>query len=96
MVEYIKRSDAMKICQEYSSHCFVSNDANGQDIADRIEDDIVKIPTADVVEVKCRCKDCRYTRIMSDGKSLACIRQSAYRLPDDFCSYGERKNEDSN
>ena len=52
MAEYIKRADAMKVCQEYSSHCFVSNDANGQDIADRIEDDIVKIPTADVVEVK--------------------------------------------
>ncbi len=52
MAEYIKRSDAMKVCQDYSSHCLTTNDASGQDIADRIENDIVEIPTADVVEVK--------------------------------------------
>ena len=42
----------MKICEDYSQHCFNSNDARGQDIADRILDDVVEIPTADVVEVK--------------------------------------------
>lgn len=52
MAEYIKRADAMKICRGYSQHCFKINDAKGQDIADRIEDDILEIPTADVVEVK--------------------------------------------
>lgn len=52
MAEYIKRADAMQICQGYSQHCFETNDSKGQDIADRIEDDIVEIPTADVVEVK--------------------------------------------
>ncbi len=52
MVEYIKRTDAMKICEGYSEHCFHSNDSRGQDIADRILDDVVEIPTADVVEVK--------------------------------------------
>ena len=45
---------------------------------------------ADFVEVV-RCKDCKYKSIMSDGKTLACIRQSAYKKPTDFCSYGERK-----
>ena len=45
-------------------------------------------PTADVVEVV-RCKKCKYVKRMSDGKTLACIRQSAYKKPDDFCSYGE-------
>ena len=50
MAEYIKRSEAMKVCQDYSLHCFTTNDASGQDIADRIENDIVEIPTADVVE----------------------------------------------
>lgn len=52
MAEYIKRTDVMKICEGYSRHCFLSNDSNGQDIADRILDDVVEIPTVDVVEVK--------------------------------------------
>lgn len=52
MAEYIKRTDAMKICEGYSQHCFHSNDSNGQDIADRILDDIVEIPTEDIVSTK--------------------------------------------
>ena len=52
MAEYIKRTDVMKICEGYSEHCFNSNDSKGQDIADRILDDVVEIPTADVEEVK--------------------------------------------
>ena len=48
-------------------------------------------PTADVVEVV-RCKDCRFVNLMSDGKTLACIRQTAYKKPTDFCSYGGRKD----
>ena len=47
---------------------------------------------ADFVEVV-RCKDCKYKKIMSDGKTLACIRQSAYKKPTDFCSYGERRTD---
>ena len=52
MADYIKRTDVMKICESYSEHCFNSSDAKGQDIADRILDDVVEIPTADVEEVK--------------------------------------------
>ncbi len=71
MAEYIKRSDVMKICEDYSQHCFNSNDSNGQDIADRILDDVVEIPTSDVEEVKrgkwikkrnmYECSICSYT-----------------------------------
>ena len=57
MAEYIKRVDVMKICESYSEHCFNSNDASGQDIADRILDDVIETPTADVVEVK-DCEQC--------------------------------------
>lgn len=49
---YIKMHDVMKICEGYSEHCFNSNDSRGQDISDRILDDVVALPTADVVEVK--------------------------------------------
>lgn len=52
MAKYIKRIDVMKICQSYSSHCFIANDSSGQDIADRIEDEVVNLPTAEIEEVK--------------------------------------------
>jgi hypothetical protein len=52
MADYIKRSDAMTICERYSEHCFETSDSRGQDIADRILDDIAEMRTADVVEVK--------------------------------------------
>ncbi len=94
MAEYIKRADAMKICQEYSSHCFISNDASGQDIADRIEDDIVKLPTADVVEVV-RCKDCMYcTKAVSIENTYFCVvgSNATDTTLDNFCSYGERSD----
>ena len=42
MADYIKRSDAMTICEGYSQHCFETNDSRGQDIADRILDDIAE------------------------------------------------------
>lgn len=51
MAEYIKRTEVMKICEKYSEHCFNTCDARGQDIADRIEFDLIKIPTADVVHI---------------------------------------------
>lgn len=94
MAEYIEREKAFKLIKEQKEKetgAYSKGRNKGLIIAGSIINNKEVLPTADVVEVKCRCKDCRYTRIMSDGKSLACIRQSAYRLPDDFCSYGERK-----
>ena len=47
---------------------------------------------ADFVEVV-RCKDCRHNKpTIYEGKH-ACIRQCAYKKPDDFCSYGEKRAE---
>lgn len=45
-----------------------------------------EIPAADVVPVV-RCKDCKHYDI--GGSCIICGFQS--RKPDDFCSYGERK-----
>ena len=45
---------------------------------------------ADFVEVV-RCKDCRFNKLMDFTGERACIKQCAYKKPDDFCSYGERK-----
>ena len=97
MSEYIKRTDVMKICESYSEHCFNSNDARGQDIADRILDDVVEIPTADVEEVV-RCKKCKYFTKEMIGDDLECICKSARGMinpaPDFYCSYGERRTDD--
>lgn len=50
-------------------------------------------PAADVVEVV-RCKDCKYAKPMSFKGYFMCKRHHKYcRKSDDFCSYGERKEE---
>ena len=59
-------------------------------------DDVVSLledsPTVDAVEVV-RCKDCRYCQ--SDVHGLWCFNDYEHSLqPNDFCSYGERKDND--
>lgn len=57
-------------------------------------EDIDNAPTVDAVEVV-RCKDCKHyemgvcLKIYSDGNVHSAAWQK--RKPDDFCSYGERK-----
>ena len=53
---------------------------------------IEKQPTADVVEV-IRCKDCKhYKKINYDDISQnTCEITTKRQQPDDYCSYGERK-----
>lgn len=56
-------------------------------------DTLADTPTADVVSVV-RCKDCRLAveDIMIEGCYL-CYDNGMIHQPDDFCSYGERKDE---
>lgn len=62
---------------------------------DTILDLVDSIPIVDAVVVV-RCKDCKHydlgvcLKIYSDGNAQKDSWQS--RNPDDFCSYGERKN----
>ena len=53
-------------------------------------EDIDNAPTVDAVPVV-RCKDCKHYDI--GGSCIICGFQS--RKPDDFCSYGERKDVDN-
>ena len=48
------------------------------------------LPVADVVEVV-RCKNCIYCKPTAVDEVMACIRNSKYIKPTDYCSYGERK-----
>lgn len=97
MVEYIDREAAVKIAEKYGL-------ANGSvlgrhtGMADCIASEIAALPAADVVPVV-HCKDCKHydmgvcLKIYSDGNVHSAAWQS--RNPDDYCSYGERKDGDA-
>ena len=52
------------------------------------------ISAADVVEV-IRCKDCEHYEQFTTGcDEMVCELDDLFRNPDDFCSYGERKDGD--
>ena len=56
------------------------------------------IEDADVVEVV-RCENCQFVHINKDSCTYHCKRRGFFSeevMPTDFCSYGERKNENSN
>lgn len=54
---------------------------------------IKKSPTVDAVEV-CYCKDCKHYALWADGRAMNhCDKHDRTAYDDDFCSYGERKEE---
>lgn len=57
-------------------------------IYDHTFDDIDAQPTIDAVPVV-RCKDCK----CYNAEGYACINDDGTWHPNDFCSYGERKEE---
>lgn len=83
--EYIRRAEALEIttrtCGDYAAAYA----------------EIWKLPAADVAPVV-RCKGCNHydmgvcLKIYSDGSVHLAAWQS--RKPEDFCSYGERKDND--
>lgn len=92
MAEYIEREAVEK---------FIEDGLNNQDVAKRFGHDAIEImakvhymPAADVAPVV-RCKGCMHydmgvcLKIYSDGNVHTEAWQS--RKPEDFCSYGERK-----
>ena len=52
---------------------------------------IINAPAANVAEVV-RCSNCRDYKLR--GGSFYCVGVMQHRCPDDFCSYGERKDGD--
>lgn len=78
--------DADKLCNLARNHIDGTVDAN----------DIMRFPTADVVEVT-RCKYCKFYRPYNkpvedfDGR---CFARGCETDDNDFCSYGERRKDD--
>ena len=87
--EYIRRSDALKGVELFQ--------CGWAEIEAVQTDYIERLPAADVAPVV-RCKDCNHydmgvcLKIYSDGSVHPAAWQS--RKPEDFCSYGERKDND--
>ena len=86
--EYIRRSDALKGVELFQ--------CGWAEIEAVQTDYIERLPAADVAPVV-RCKDCKYGDYDSkpDG-SMVCLRtkDGFWRKETDFCSYGERKDND--
>ena len=87
MADYIKRKTAL----EDFERC---NAENQNWTPQRVKTLLLRQPAADVAEVV-RCKDCEYlvnTTINANG-FLICDISDMEIAPDDFCSYGERREE---
>ena len=87
MTDYIKRKTAL----EDFERC---NAENQNWTPQRVKTLLLRQPAADVAEVV-RCKDCEYlvnTTINANG-FLICDISDMEIAPDDFCSYGERREE---
>lgn len=88
MTDYIKRKTAL----EDFERC---NAENPNWTPQRVKTLLLRQPAADVAEVV-HCKDCEHydmgvcLKIYSDGSVHPAAWQS--RKPEDFCSYGERKD----
>lgn len=86
--EYIRRSDALKGVELFQ--------CGWAEIEAVQTDYIERLPAADVAPVV-RCKDCKYGDYDSkpDG-AMVCLRtkDGFWRKETDFCSYGERKDND--
>lgn len=95
MAEYISK-DAVLAYPIRADHCDKKH-ANEHFIfgIESVMEYVEHLPAADVVPVV-RCKDCKHydvgvcLKIYSDGNVHPEAWQS--RKPDDFCSYGERKD----
>ena len=95
MGKYIEREKAVEELEKIPAY-FDSGDIQyGVEIA---IDQVKKIPTADVVKVV-RCKDCKWCKMCYPAKAIGeeaideyyCNMFKQYRLPDNYCSYGELK-----
>lgn len=63
---------------------------------DLLIDSIISAPTIDAVEVV-RCKDCKYSKHLKQYPKVntwKCTLTDVVYRADDFCNYGERKDEE--
>lgn len=90
MGEYITKEAAINAVENAPIELFKSE-------WEEIEEAINAAPTADVAPVV-RCKNCKYlaNATVNDNGFLICDISDMEITPDDYCSYGERKDEGAN
>ena len=88
MAEYIEREAALKVLRGKAIAKYPSTIYMGLFAA---ANEVREIPAADVVEVV-RCKDCKF-RYETASVVLNCSMNGIPVDDDDFCSYGERRND---
>lgn len=95
MADYIRRDDAVKIAEKYGlADGSVLGRHSG--LADCIASEISDLPAADVAPVV-RCKDCQNWKRnvgLTDSPNGHCFEHDIDTNGRDFCSYGERKDND--
>lgn len=90
MSEYIERKAVINKVNEIPAHFDNGDIRYGIELAIQT---IKDTPTADVVEVV-RCKDCRHYVAEYCTRDIKSRTNMFYMRADDFCSYGERKDEE--
>lgn len=84
MAEYIKRESAIKAVEK-ADYTAIADDADSCKV-DYLREIIESVPAADVAPVV-RCKDCTHLY-----GAICVVCGLLPRKPNDFCSYGERKD----
>ena len=96
MSDYIKRKDAYTIANDIAMMYATEDTRREYGVADSITQEILRLPSADVVEVV-RCKDCEHFEAINNDDHGWCKMISdlpcgiSVRYDDDYCSYGERR-----
>lgn len=90
MTEYIDREAAIDAITDFAGK---APTRSAYDAIWKSARALRKIPAADVVPVV-RCKECKYlvNATVNDNGFLICDISDMEITPDDFCSYGERKD----
>ena len=101
--EYISREKTLKAIRTSVSEVF-NVASNAGRMYQKITEIVESVPAADVVPVV-RCRECKHykeRRTKKYGNLICrCTRMSKYDMdypvkPDDFCSYGERRETNEN
>lgn len=88
-----RESDELDVADWFQHRIFVQN---MNDIDRRT---LLELPSADAVQELVRCKDCKWwkTNYLWNGQECKVCGIEPYkpvRKPDDYCSYGERKDDE--
>ena len=93
MNDLISRQTAIKAVHDAFDECLVW-DESGECTANEVERILDELPTIDAVPVV-RCRDCVHFAMFKNSvkKVGICKIGYGYCIENDFCSFGERKDE---